>query len=161
MESKKKACLYRIRNREILKRVYTSGMKTERTKEWYRELSKPPWSPPSYLFGPVWSVLYFLIAISFGYTFLFALKGGMPIVLLLPFVLNLIFNIAFTPIQFGLRNNELATLDIYLVLITLVVSMIVVYPYIPLVTYINIPYLLWVSFATVLQTAITLLNKKI
>ncbi len=76
----------------------------------------------------------------------------------LPFVLNLFFNLIFTYLQFGLKNNFLAALDILLVLGTLVWAMIAIYPHARWVTYIQIPYLLWVSFATVLQLTITYLN---
>ncbi len=74
-------------------------------------------------------------------------------------MLNLIFNFAFTPLQFGLKNNILAAVDILLVLITLVWAMKTIYPYKKWITYIQIPYLLWVSFATILQLAITYLNR--
>jgi tryptophan-rich sensory protein len=77
----------------------------------------------------------------------------------LPFLLNLIFNLAFTPIQFRLQNNYLAALDILLVLGTLIWAMVVIYPFARWITYIQIPYLLWVSFATVLQLTITVLNR--
>lgn len=77
----------------------------------------------------------------------------------LPFILNLVFNLIFTPIQFGLKNNLLAALDISLVLITLVWAMIAIYKYVPWITYIQIPYLLWVCFATVLQFSVTWLNR--
>ena len=78
---------------------------------------------------------------------------------LLPFVLNLIFNFAFTPLQFGLQNNILAAVDILLVLGTLIWAILAIYPYASWITYIQIPYLVWVSFATVLQLAITFLNR--
>ncbi len=77
----------------------------------------------------------------------------------LPFLLNIIFNLAFTPIQFGLKSNSLAAVDILLVLITLVWAMIAIFPYSRFLAYVQIPYLLWVSFATVLQLTITYLNK--
>lgn len=126
---------------------------------WYSQLIKPTWSPPSWLFGPVWSVLYVLIAVSFGKVFLMFFQKKIPFIILLPFVLNLVFNFAFTPIQFTLKNNLLAAGDILLVLGTLIWAMVVIYPYVRWVTYMQIPYLLWVSFATVLQLTITYLNK--
>jgi len=126
--------------------------------EWYQKLIKPSWSPPAYLFGPVWTVLYILIAISFGKVFFMAWKKEITLIILLPFVLNLIFNFIFTPIQFGLKNNFLAAIDILLVLSTLIWAMIAIYPYASWVTYMQIPYLLWVSFATVLQLTVTYLN---
>jgi len=82
-----------------------------------------------------------------------------PFIVALPFILNLIFNFSFTPLQFGLKNNLLAAVDILLVLSTLVWAMIAIYPHIRWVTYIQIPYLLWVSFATILQLTITYLNR--
>jgi tryptophan-rich sensory protein len=62
-------------------------------------------------------------------------------------------------LQFGLRNNLLASIDIILILITLIWAMIAIWPYLRWVTYISIPYLLWVSFATILQVSITYLNR--
>jgi len=81
-----------------------------------------------------------------------------PWTVALPFVLNLVFNLAFTSIQFGLKSNSLAAVDILLVLATLIWAMKAIYPYLRWVTYIQIPYLLWVTFATVLQLTITVLN---
>ena len=126
--------------------------------EWYQSLIRPEWAPPSWVFGPVWSVLYVIIAVSFGAVFLAAVRRKISWMIALPFVLNLVFNFAFTPIQFGLRNNLLAALDILLVLGTLVWAVIAVYPRIKWVALANIPYLLWVCFATVLQLTITYLN---
>lgn len=125
---------------------------------WYSELIRPTWAPPSWVFGPVWTVLYILIAISFGYVFYKVFKGELPIIVALPFVLNLIANALFTPLQFGLQNNFLAAIDIIAVLTTLLWAMWIIFPHHPWVAYINVPYLLWVSFATVLQLTVTYLN---
>jgi translocator protein len=127
--------------------------------EWYATLSKPTWAPPSWLFGPVWTLLYAIIFVTFGYVAYLYFQGKIPFIVLLPFILNLIFNAAFTPLQFGLRSNTLASADILLVLGTLIWALVVIHPYARIVAYANVPYLLWVSFATVLQLTITYLNR--
>ncbi len=125
----------------------------------YSELLKPLWAPPSWIFGPVWSVLYILIAYSFGTVFYKLATKQLPFVVALPFLLNLVFNLSFTYFQFGIKNNALASIDILLVLGTLVWAMIAIFPYARWITYIQVPYLLWVSFATVLQLTVTYLNR--
>ncbi len=128
------------------------------TYTWYQQLIKPSWAPPSYLFGPVWSVLYVGIIISFGAVFLMAGQKKIAWMIAVPFALNLLFNFAFTPLQFGLKSNVLASIDIILVLATLLWAMRSIYPYAPVIAYAQIPYLLWVAFATCLQLSITYLN---
>lgn len=125
---------------------------------WYTQLIRPDWAPPAWLFGPVWTVLYIGIAISFGKVFLMFFQGKIGWLVALPFLLNILFNVAFTPIQFGLKSNLLASIDILLVLGTLIWAMVVIFPHARWVTYMQIPYLMWVSFATVLQLTVTYLN---
>lgn len=129
------------------------------TQNWYAELIKPLWAPPAWVFGPAWTFLYILIAFSFGKVFFLAWRKEIALMVALPFVLNLIFNFAFTPLQFGLKSNLLATVDILLVLVTLIWAMMAIFPYARYITYMQIPYLLWVCFATILQCTITWLNR--
>lgn len=132
------------------------------TYNWYSQLIKPTWSPPSYLFGPVWTILYAIIFVSFGTVFYKAFTGKLAWIVALPFLLNLIFNFSFTYFQFQLKNNLLASIDILLILITLIWALIAIWKVsvdFRWIAYVNIPYLLWVSFATVLQLTITFLNK--
>lgn len=131
------------------------------TYNWYSQLMKPTWAPPNWLFGPVWTVLYGIIAVTYGTVFYKAFAGKLSWAVTLPFALNLIFNLAFTPIQFGLKNNFLAALDILLVVGTLIWAFVAVWrasPDLRWVVYANIPYLIWGIFATVLQLTITYLN---
>lgn len=125
---------------------------------WYLNIIRPSWAPPAWIFGPVWTFLYILIAISFGKVIWMYLQKKAPFRVVLPFLLNLLFNFLFSPIQFGLQNNLLAAIDVILVLITLVWAIIVIRPYSKWISYIQIPYLLWVSFATILQLTVTYLN---
>ena len=126
---------------------------------WYNSLIQPSFAPPASWFGPVWTVLYILIAVSFGYVLYLAIRKRIGWRVALPFALNLVFNAAFTPLQFGLKNNALAAVDILLVLATLVWALRSIWPHARWVTLVNIPYLLWVAFATVLQLSITWLNR--
>jgi len=132
------------------------------TYNWYSQLIKPTWAPPSWLFGPVWTLLYIVITYSFGTVIYKAYTKEIPWIVALPFILNLLFNFAFTPIQFGLKNNLLASADILLILATLIWAFVAIWKFSPdfrYVVYINIPYLLWVMFATYLQLTITWLNR--
>ena len=129
------------------------------TYNWYSTLVKPAWAPPSWLFGPVWAVLYAIIAVSFCTVFYQVFTGRLPWIIALPFALNVIFNFAFTPLQFGFKNNLLAAIDVALVLATLIWALLAVWPHLRWVAYVNIPYLLWVLFATILQFTITYVNK--
>lgn len=129
------------------------------TYNWYSQLIKPTWAPPSWVFGPAWTVLYILIAISFCKVFILLSQKQITFMVALPFILNLFFNFIFTWIQFGLKNNFLASIDILLVLITLIWAIIAIYPHVKWISYIQIPYLLWVTFATVLQLTVTYLNR--
>jgi tryptophan-rich sensory protein len=130
------------------------------TYKWYKSLIKPSWAPPSWLFGPVWTILYILIFVSFGYVFYLFYQKQISFVILLPFILNLVFNFTFTPLQFGLKNNKLAFIDIIFILVTLVWALISIYSQAKWVSFINLPYLFWVSFATILQAIVTYLNWK-
>lgn len=127
----------------------------------YASFIKPTWAPPSWLFGPVWTVLYAIIIVSFGTVFYRTFTGKLPWMVALPFALNILFNLAFTPIQFGLKNNLLASIDVVLVVATLIWAFIAIWnvaPDLRWVVYANIPYLLWGVFATCLQITITYLN---
>ena len=136
-------------------------MDSNSSAAWYAQLVKPFFAPPASVFGPVWAVLYVVIAISFGYVLLQYLKRRLPLAVLLPFVVNLLANLAYTPIQFGLKNNALASVDIVFVLGSLIWAMVVIWQRARWVALVNLPYLLWVVFATVLQLSITWLNRGI
>jgi tryptophan-rich sensory protein len=127
--------------------------------ESYAELLKPAFAPPAWVFAPVWSILYLIIAASFGYVIYLFYAKRISFVVLLPFLLNLFFNLIFTPLQFGLKNLPLASLDILLVFGTLAWATWAIFPIARWVAYVNIPYFLWVAFATILQLTITWMNR--
>ncbi|PKQ38326.1 MAG: tryptophan-rich sensory protein [Actinobacteria bacterium HGW-Actinobacteria-1] len=127
--------------------------------DFYATLVKPSWAPAPPVFGIVWSILYPIIIAAFGYVIFKVVRGEYPAALLVPVLINIVSNVAFTPIQFGLRNLWLAEADIVIVLVTIVWSMIAIWPHSRLASLALSPYLVWVTIATALQTSITLLNR--
>ena len=125
---------------------------------WYSRIKKPSWAPPETLFGQVWSVLYPIIFGVNIYVIYLLSSGKISWRVALPFWLNLLFNFLFTPLQFGLRSNLLAAIDIVLVLVTVVWSMVAIWPHNKWVAVLFVPYLVWVGIATALQINILLLN---
>jgi benzodiazapine receptor len=125
---------------------------------WYTTLQRPRLTPPDWVFGPVWTVLYVMIAVSI---FLFIRKykseNGYGIYVLI--VLHLIFNFSWTGIFFGLKAPGLALIDIILLDISLV-FMIRYFWQADVVSSILLwPYLIWVLFATYLNASFYILNR--
>lgn len=129
------------------------------TYERYQTINKPARAPAPYVYGRVWSVLYPVIFFVLATVIYKRYHKQIPTAVLTPFVLNIAFNLIFTPIQFGLRNNFLAVIDIILVLMTIVWAMYMIYPYHKRLTRIQVPYLIRVTIATVLMIQIWLLNR--
>lgn len=127
-------------------------------KTWYDGLIKPAWTPAPATIGMVWRVLYPILLVSAGWVFVQAYRGRIPRAVALPFALNLAANLAFTPIQFGLRNNPLAAADILVVWATIPWAAWAVWPHAAWVAVAQLPYFVWVSIATVLQLSITWSN---
>lgn len=127
-------------------------------REWYDGLIKPSWTPEPSTIGLIWQILYPIILISFGYIFVQAVRKKLPWRVTIPFVINLVANLVFSPIQFGLRNLPLAAVDILIVLVTIPVMMSVVWKHHRWVAIAQLPYLIWVLLATTLQMSITWWN---
>lgn len=126
---------------------------------WYDALAKPSWTPPPSAIGAIWTVLYPIIAVAFGAIVVKVIRGEIPSAVLVPVAINVVSNVAFTPIQFGLRNIPLAAVDILIVLATIVWTMVLVWPNARWVAFALVPYFVWVSIATVLQLSITFANR--
>jgi translocator protein len=127
--------------------------------QWYDSLVKPAWTPAPGVIGTIWTILYPIILVVFGYMAYRIARGSVPWGVAIPIAVNMASNIAFTPIQFGLRNLPLASADILVVLGTIVWCMVVFWPYSRLAALGLAPYLVWVSTATVLQLSITWTNR--
>jgi tryptophan-rich sensory protein len=125
---------------------------------WYESLEKPGWTPVPSTIGLIWQILYPIIIVTFGFVFLQALRGKVRWSVALPFAINLVANLVFTPIQFGLRNLPLATVDILIVWSTIVWLAVAIWPRYRWVALAQLPYFIWVSLATTLQLSITWMN---
>lgn len=119
---------------------------------WYVYLNKPAFSPPNWVFGPVWTFLYTLIGISM-YLIWINKKGSLKL-----FFLHLFLNAIWSPIFFGLKNLGLAFFVIILMDISLIVIIKNFYKLNKIASFILIPYLVWISFASLLNYSVWKLN---
>jgi benzodiazapine receptor len=126
--------------------------------DWYNSLAKPDWTPAPATIGLIWQILYPIILVTFGFVFVQTIRGKLPWLVALPFAINLVANLIFTPIQFGMRNLPLAAVDILIVLTTIVWMIVAIWPRYRWVAMAQVPYLIWVATATVLQLSITAMN---
>ena len=122
---------------------------------WFAALDKPRWNPPGWLFGPVWTVLYVMIAIAgtLAWRHTASRRKTMPW-----WVAQMAFNAAWTPMFFGLHQLWLAVAIISCVWLSIVGFIIAVRPQQPRVAALFVPYLAWVSFATALNITIAAMN---
>lgn len=127
-------------------------------RDWYDSLRKPVWTPEPEFIGLMWQIIYPIIIVTFGFVFLQAVRGNLPRAVAMAFAVNLVANLVFTPIQFGLRNLPLASIDILVVWGTIIWMVTAVWHYHRWVAIAQAPYFAWVSVATVLQLTITWMN---
>lgn len=118
---------------------------------WYQSLLKPSFNPPSWVFGPVWTLLYITIGIVFGLLWKQNKKYFYA------FGVHFIFNLLWSPLFFGLHRIDLALYDLIILWITLIAFMIIARSYLKIITLL-IPYGLWITFALVLNFEIVRLN---
>ena len=95
---------------------------------WYEELAKPSWTPAPRTIGLIWQILYPIIIVTFGIVLVQAVRGKLAWMVALPFAINLVANLIFTPIQFSMRNLPLASVDIVIVWGTIIWAAIAVWP---------------------------------
>lgn len=124
---------------------------------WYEGLNKPSWNPPNWIFGPVWTVLYLLMAVS-GWLIWRQRESHAVGAALAVFVLQLLLNAAWSWIFFGLHRPGLALVEIVALGLTILATVLLFWRIQPLAGALLLPYLAWVSFATVLNGAIWRLN---
>ena len=129
-----------------------------RPGDWYERLIKPAWRPPNRLFAPVWTVLYFTIAISGWLVWREAGFAGAALPLAI-YALQLVLNAAWTPLFFGLHRPDLGFIDIVLVWLSIIATIAFFFPIDAAAALLLLPYLAWVTFAAALNFAVWRLNR--
>ena len=126
--------------------------------EWYAQLRKPSWNPPSWLFGPVWTALYFMMASA---AWLVWRRGGFAANLrpLSLFLAQLVFNALWSWLFFGLKNPALAFVDIVCLWLGILMTLLSFWNVHRTAAVLLAPYLAWVSFAAVLNGTLWYLNR--
>jgi len=124
---------------------------------WYQTINKPSFNPPGYLFGPVWITLYLLMGISLYLVWNKKDTAEIKIPLII-FFAQLFFNTLWSILFFGMESPVLALTDIIILLILIIMTIISFYKVSKPASLLLIPYLMWVSFATVLNYSIVALN---
>jgi tryptophan-rich sensory protein len=125
--------------------------------EWYAALKKPAWNPPGWVFGPVWTVLYTMMAVA---AWLIWQRGGFaaqrrPLGL---FLAQLVLNAVWTPLFFGLHRPGVAFAEIILLWLVIVWTIAAFWRVHRVAAWLLVPYLVWVSFAAVLNGTLWRLN---
>ncbi len=125
--------------------------------EWYASLNKPSWNPPGWVFGPVWTALYTMMAVA---AWLVWRRGGFAAQRrpLAWFLVQLGLNAAWTPVFFGLQRPDLALVVIVLLWLAIVGTIRAFRPVSRPAAWLLAPYLAWVSFATVLNATLWQMN---
>jgi tryptophan-rich sensory protein len=124
---------------------------------WYDTLNKPFFTPPSWLFGPVWSVLYLMIAVSGWLVWHRRGFAGAPVAMGL-FVAQLVLNFLWSAVFFGLRAPGLGLVEILVLWAAILATILAFRPISSLAALLLVPYLAWVTFATALNAGIWVLN---
>lgn len=125
---------------------------------WYTTLNKPFFSPPNWIFGPVWTTLYALMGISLYLIWSQGVKDAKVKHAVWYFVAQLSLNFLWSLLFFGLQNPLLGLVDIIVLWIAILLTIRAFYPLSKTAAYLLLPYLAWVSFATLLNFSIVLLN---
>lgn len=132
---------------------------TSAVNGWYQEIDKPFFTPPDFVFGPVWTVLYILMGISLYFVLTSDVKSGRTKLALFAFFIQLILNALWSIIFFGLQNPAAALIEIIILNMFIWLTIYHFGRVRKMAAYLLIPYAVWVAFATILNFAIWFLNK--
>jgi benzodiazapine receptor len=127
--------------------------------DWYASLVKPGWTPPPWVFGPAWTILYAMMAVAAWR--LWRRRDALPRAsrrALALFAVQLALNLAWTPVFFGMQRPDLALAVILLLWVAIAATIVAAWKACKTAAALLVPYLAWVTFATALNAAIWRLN---
>lgn len=130
----------------------------EAIPSWYAQINKASFNPPNWLFGPVWTILYLLMGISLYLVWQAAEKNKKANSAMLLFGIQLALNTLWSIIFFGLKAPWLAFAEIIVLWVAILATIIKFYQISKKAAWLLVPYLLWVSFASILNLFAALLN---
>jgi len=125
---------------------------------WYHTLNKPSWEPPDWAFGPAWTLIFALAALSAAYAWRGAKTRADRETIILLFVMNAFFNVLWSALFFRLERPDWALVEAVFLWLSVLVPMLYLKRYSSTASYLLVPYLLWVTFATYLNYTIVQLN---
>ncbi len=126
---------------------------------WYAGLAKPPFNPPNWIFAPVWTTLFAMMGISAYLIYEHGIRKNEVKKALAVFAIQLILNTLWSIVFFGAHMMFVAVIIILLLWGMILASILLFYRISKTAAYLLIPYILWVSFATVLNTSLYILNR--
>ncbi len=126
--------------------------------DWYESLQRPALTPPNWVFGPVWTVLYIMIALSI-FLIVKNQRAGSGLGIYILIALHLMTNFSWTPLFFRLQSPGLALIDILILDVTLALMIYYFWQTNRVASFLLWPYLLWVLFATYLNFSFYILNR--
>jgi benzodiazapine receptor len=125
---------------------------------WYRDLRKPTWNPPNWVFGPAWTVILGLAAWSGVLAWTHASSSSEQVRILVLFGINIVLHMLWSPLFFNLRRPDWALLEVPFLWLSIVVLMLGLAPLSSGSVWLLTPYLLWVTFAAFLNLTIVRMN---
>jgi len=146
----------------ILAPIVVGGLNSIATrksiKDWYPRINKPSWTPPNWLFAPVWTVLYIMMGTAMWLVLGSGAGTTVLTVATILWIVQLLLNAAWSPAFFARRDPPGALRVLYVMDVAIIATIALFWTLVPTAAYLMLPYLAWGLFATVLNIAVVRLN---
>lgn len=139
--------------------IMSGFLASANNNDWFDTINKPAWNPPGYLFGPVWTTLYLLMGIALGIIWTNKSSEQSKFNAYSLFAVQLFLNFWWSIFFFNFHSPTLALVDIVLMLITIILTIFSFSTFSKTASWLLVPYIAWVSFASILNFTIWNLNR--